>query len=95
MGPTCEVLIESDDGQTLDTIDELLTTVADKIDRTRKGRVWEVWIRGRPVYVQVVKSPPAVELSAGCNLPEDHNVLRELSLQIADVLKGIASEPEK
>ena len=95
MGPTCEVLIESDDGLTLDTIDELLATVAEEINRTRMGRVWEVWIRGRLVYVHVVTSPPAVKISAGCNQPEDYNVLRELSLQIADVLKGIASEPEK
>lgn len=95
MGPSCKVLIEADDGLVLDTIDQLLAKVAEKISRTRNGRDWEVWILGRPVDIRVATSPPAVELSAGCNQPEDYIVLRELSQQIANVLGGIPSEPEK
>ena len=95
MGPCCEVLIQDDSGPVLDAIDRLLAKAAEKIDRTRKGRVWDVWIRGRPVYVQVNASPPSVELSAGCNQPDDYDVVRGLSQQIAKELGGIASEPVK
>lgn len=91
MGPTCEVLIQTDDGAVLDALDQ----AAETINRTRKRRVWDVWIRDRPVHVQVTRSPPTVELSAGCNQPEDYDILRELSLQIAAKFGGIASEPEK
>jgi hypothetical protein len=95
MGPSCELLIQADDGPAVDAIDRLLAKAAEKITRTRKGRVWDIWIRGRPVHVQVSGSPPTVELSAGCNQPEDYGVLRELSQQIAEELGGMASEPVK
>jgi hypothetical protein len=95
VGPACEVLLESDDGATLDALDTVLASLANRIDRTRKGRVWDVWVRERPIHVQVVGSPPAVELSAGCNSPEDYAILREIAGRIVEVIGGMASEPEK
>jgi IS4 transposase len=95
MGPTCEILLEVDDQPTLDAIDKILVSAADRIDRTRKGRVWDVWIRSRPVHVDVSRPPPVVTLSAGCNTSEDFAVLRELAASIVEVVGGIASEPEK
>ena len=94
-GPTCEVLLEADDAQTLDTIDGVLSAAAERIERTRKGRVWDVWVGGRPVHVSVGKSPPLVALAAGCNEPEDYSVLRRLAGELAFALGGVASEPEK
>ena len=95
MGPTCEVLLPADDDTTLDAIDALLVATAEQINRTRKGRVWDVWIGGRPIHVHVTGSPPTAELSAGCNAPEDYTVLRQLSMSIAHSVGGLASEPEK
>ncbi len=94
-GPTCEVLLNADDGPALDAIDAILATAAERIERTRKGRVWDVWVGGRPVHVSVGGSPPTVDLAAGCNNPEDYTVLRRLASEMAAVLCGIASEPVK
>jgi len=94
MGPTCEVVLESDDGATLDTIDLLLASIAEQVTRTRKGRTWDVWVRGRPIHVHVTGMPPRVELSAGCNGPEDYTALRELTAAIALTTGGIVSVPE-
>jgi len=91
-GPTCEVLLETDDGPTLDSIDAILAASAERIERTRKGRVWAVWVGGRPVHVSV--SPVSVVLSAGCNEPQDYEVLRRLAGAFAAKLGGIATEPE-
>jgi hypothetical protein len=95
VGPVCEVLIESDDNLHLELIDQILDSVADSINRTRKGRVWDVWVRGRPIYVSVAGSPPVVTLVAGCNDSEDVAILRELSMKIAEATGGVASSPEK
>jgi len=91
-GPTCEVLLQTDDGQTLDAIVAILVTAAERIDRTRKGRVWDVWVGGRPVHVSV--TPVSVALSAGCNEPQDSDLLRRLAGAFAVALGGIAIEPE-
>lgn len=56
MGPSCEVLLESDAPHVLDAIDAVLAGLAERIERTRKGRVWDVWVRGRPVHVEVRNS---------------------------------------
>jgi hypothetical protein len=93
VGPTCEVLLVNDDGPTLDAIDALLRSLADRIDRTRKGRVWDVWIRGHPVHVHIDQA--VVALAAGCNRPEDLIVLRELADGIVQAVGGIHSEREK
>jgi hypothetical protein len=94
-GPICEVLLEADDGVALDTIDAILTAAGEHIGRTRKGRVWDAWVAGRPVHVSVGGSPPAVTLAAGCNCPEDYDMLRRLAGEMAAALGGVASEPEK
>lgn len=95
MGPTSEVSLSGDDWSTLDAIDGVLASLADSINRTRKGRVWDVWVRGRPVHIQISGSPPKVGLAAGCREAEDYAVLRELGTAIAVAVGGIASEPEK
>lgn len=94
-GPTCELLLESDDGPTLDAVDAVLAAVAERIDRTRKGRVWDVWIKNRPIHVSVGGSPPSVDLSAGCNSAEDYEILRLLAGKLAATLGAVASEPVK
>jgi hypothetical protein len=88
VGPTCEVLLEADDESMLDAIDAVLAAAADNINRTRKGRVWDIWVGGRPVQVSVEGSPPAVNLASGCNGPEDYRVLRQLAHQLAVVPDG-------
>ncbi|MEI8381069.1 MAG: hypothetical protein WCJ09_13130 [Planctomycetota bacterium] len=95
MGPNCEVQLDSDDGAALDGIDAVLARAAEQIERTRKGRVWDLWIGGRPVHVSVDGSPPTVFLSAGCNDPEDYAMLRSLAEALARNLGGTASEPVK
>jgi len=95
VGPTCEVLLEAVDGSTLDAVDAVLASVADRIERTRKGRVWDVWIGGRPVHLAVGGPPVAVVLAAGCNDSEDYAVLQRMAGVLAEVLGGIASPPVK
>ena len=94
MGPTCEVLLETDDGTALEVIDAVLAA-AGRINRTHKGRVWDVWVAGRPVHVSVAGTTPAVTLAAGCNGSEDYAVLRRLAGELASALGGVASEPVK
>jgi hypothetical protein len=79
----------------LDAIDSVLASAADRIERTRKGRVWDVWVRERPVHVRVEGSPPMVMLSAGCNDPEDYAILRRLAADLARAVGGVASRPVK
>ena len=80
MGPTFEVELKSSpDNIVLNEVDAYLAYVAGQIDRTRKGRVWDVWVEGRPFHVAVTESPPGIMLSAGCNSPEDHEWLQRLS----------------
>ena len=94
-GPTCEVVIAACDGATLDAIDAVLSRAAEQVARTRKGRVWDVWIGGRPVHVSVEGSPPSVQLAAGCNGQEDYDLLKQLAAILASALVGIATEPIK
>lgn len=95
MGPNCEVLIEHDDPVSLDMIDALLANKADQIERTRKGRGWDVWINSRLIHMTVDGSRHSVMLSAGCNGAEDFELLRALSQELACTLGGVASEPVK
>ena len=94
-GPTTEVLVPTVDRATLDKIDSLLSACADQITRTRKGRVWDLQMQGRPIHVMVAESPPAIEISAGCNGSEDYAVLLTLSSRLASALGGLASTPTK
>lgn len=93
MGPTCQVLLDSLDERTLDAIDRLLSKASERIEKTRKGRVWDIWIKGSPFHVSA--SAQSVELSAGCSSPEDAEVLKGLADELACVLSGIAAEPTK
>ncbi len=94
-GPACEVLIESDGGPLLDEVDSVLAALAEQVERTRKGRVWDVWVGGRPVHVVVNGATAAIELSAGCNGPEDYVALERLATKLAERLGGLASPPSK
>jgi hypothetical protein len=94
-GPACEVLLESDAPEVLLEIDAVLARVAERIERTRKGRVWNIWVDGRPVDVAVESSPPSIVLSAGCNGPEDYRVLARLAASLAERLRGLPSSPTK
>jgi hypothetical protein len=95
VGPTCEVLLESVAPPVLDAVDAVLSALAERVDRTRKGRAWDVWVDGRPVHVEVAGSPPSVGLSAGCNGPEDYAILERLAGALADRFGGLASAPSK
>ena len=95
MGPSVEVLTDEPiTDEHLLAIDTLLSTLADKIIRTRKGRVWTLWIGERPMYVSVT-APDCVTLSAGRNSPQDGDILRQWGQRLASLLHGIASEPTK
>lgn len=95
MGPGCEVLLEGVDDALLDGLDALLASFAERVERTRKGRVWDIMIGDRPFHVCVDESPPAVVLSAACNDSDDWALLSDLAQTIAERFGGIASPPEK
>jgi hypothetical protein len=94
MGPTCEILLEVSDPLTLAKIDDALALIAEKIERTRKGRVWKVWIQGRPVHLHATDNN-TLEISADCNQTEDYGVMRDLIQHLCDTTDGIASEVQK
>jgi hypothetical protein len=93
MSLACEVLLPSDDPAMLDTIDAFLSCGADQIDRTRKGRVWSLWIDGMPIHVMVVGSPASIELSSPCDDASGYAVLRRLAGGLAAACGGLDSEP--
>lgn len=95
MGPTCEILVEAITDEFLDRLDTLLAERVDQMERTRKGRVWRLQVSGRPIDVGIQQAPPAVNLAAGCNGPEDYASLTNLAAGIAIEFQGIASEPSK
>ncbi|WP_406698025.1 hypothetical protein V5E97_04145 [Singulisphaera sp. Ch08] len=95
MSLACEVLLESDEPAMLDTIDSFLEAAADRIDRTRKGRVWNLWIDERPIHVEVVDQPPSIGLSSACDDAHDDSVLRRLAKGLATACGGLALEPPK
>lgn len=94
-GPTCEVLIQSNVESVLDDIDSMLSAFAERIERTRKGRVWDVWVGGRPIHIIVTGLPFIVELSAGCNDLEDYAVLERLAGILVERFGGLATPPLK
>lgn len=93
--PTEEVLLEADSDAALDSIHNILAGTSDRVERTRKGRVWNIWKDGRPVHVAVRSNPPTVELSAGLNGDKDYAFLRQVSTAFVAALGGIASVPMK
>ncbi|WP_395753176.1 hypothetical protein [Prosthecobacter sp.] len=95
MGPTAAVVTEEliTDEQLL-AIDALLSKLAGQIIRTRKGRVWSLWIDERPLDVSAT-DPHTVTLAAGLNSSQDYDMLRELGQRLADLLGGSMTEPTK
>lgn len=49
MGPTCEVLLPDGAPPTLELIEAYLREASDRLDETRKGRVWHACIEGRAI----------------------------------------------
>ena len=95
MGPTCEIQFACDAESVLLVVDAVLSSVANPIERTRKGRAWDVWLNGRPIHALVDVATSTIRLSAGCNEAEDYALLRQLSNQLATAVNGVASEPTK
>ena len=96
MGPTCGIVLNSvPTNEQLNAVDDFLARVAGEIERSRKGRVWDVWIDNRPVHVAVVASPARIELSAGCKAAEDYTILQNLAKGLAAILNGEVSELEE
>jgi hypothetical protein len=93
MGPTCRVIAETIAVDILLIIDSTLESLAEDVERTRKGRIWDVWIEGRPFHVDA--SAGEIALSAGCNDGFDWDILRRLAQGIASAVDGVATEPEK
>jgi hypothetical protein len=95
-GPACEVLFDRPaTNDALRAVDSFLASHASEIQRTRKGKVWQLWLDGRPIHVAVLDSLPGIELSAGSNSTEDYEILRRLATGLAELLGGVASEPTK
>lgn len=95
-GPACTVQLNAPpDGAVLDVIDAVLIRCAEVVERTRKGRVWNLWVGGHPVHVSSDASLSEIELSAGCNSPDDYAVLRRIGLALATELRGRLTEPLK
>jgi hypothetical protein len=95
MGPTCEVILESAEPAVLEAADAFLASAAERVERTRRGKTWNIWVDGRPFRVEASTSLPAIVLSAGCNGAHDYEVLRRLSVGLAVACGGMASEPVK
>jgi hypothetical protein len=99
-GPSCEVVLDQAiTNSKLEVIDEYLGRISQSIVRHRKGRTWKCSIDGRPIDVftgdNLLMSPDEIGLSAGCNSPQDYEVLRRVSQELATLLDGLASEPIK
>lgn len=95
MGPTCEVTVAEISETLLDVVHRYLEDVADEVASTRKGRSWDVLVEGRPFGIWVEDASASLGLAAGCNKPEDWQVLERLAINLAARLGGHASKPEK
>jgi hypothetical protein len=83
-------------------IDALLAAKASRVSRTRKGRVWDVQIAGRPVHVSVENTEDVLwdcedELLEAGLLPEDAPFRVVLSAGVNDaidydVLRDLAND---
>jgi hypothetical protein len=100
MGPTCEIVLpDNAEEAMLEAIDAYLARVIEDFCRTRKRRSWSGWIGSRPVDIWVEDAgdgePAAIGFAAGCNSPEDYAMLLSVSKAIAQLVRGIATEPVK
>ena len=96
MGPTCEVIFEAPLGdRAVDETDALLAGFAERVERTRKGRVWDIWIKGRPIHVAAELDEPELHIHAGCNSSEDYEIVSRLAETLALAFDGVAGTPEK
>jgi hypothetical protein len=87
-------MIQTKEDTILEDIDSLLSSVSDSINRTRKGRVWDIWIDSRPITV-CMKEESIIALSAGCNDQKDYSILRYLARSFTEKFGGFATPPEK
>jgi hypothetical protein len=99
-GPTCAVELEAaPDGSMLDLIDEFVKRSLTGVRETRKGRHWTGFRDGRPITVHVCdadeEAPASVWFSAGSNSADDYVDLRRLSIGLAKIVGGRATEPTK
>ena len=93
MGPACEVLLPFAATDALLTrIDDLLADFGQQLERTRKGRVWDLRVDGRPIHVSI--NADVVTLSCGLKSAEDRAVLKRVSTAVAAACDGIVSDPE-
>ena len=84
--------------ESLDAIDTVFEQHCSRVERTRKGRVWSLWIGAQPYYARVdvdETSQNRVWIDAGCNSREDYENLRILAKAICDTVGGMSSEPTK
>lgn len=95
MGPTCNVRFTADVESILPVVDSVLESSADQVERTRKGRGWDIWLDGRPIHVNIDGTSSHIALSAGCNDAEDVKLLQQLSVALAMAVGGVTSEPTK
>lgn len=95
MGPACEVTVTQISEALRGEVHRHLEEVADEVVSTRKGRVYDVRIEGRPIGVTIEDDSTTLGLAAGCNQPEDWQVLERLAMSLAARLGGHASKPEK
>jgi hypothetical protein len=99
-GPTCAVELEANaDGTTLDAVDSFVKRTFQDVRETRKGRYWEGCLSARIFTVSVedaeCESPASVLFSAPGNSPVDYDTLRRLSMELAEIVGGRATEPTK
>src|ERR1044072_8637445 len=77
MGPASAVYLQTQlEDEVTDVINSHLASVAGKIQQTRKGRVWSIWINDRPIYISLEQTAKVLwdcedELSQLKLLPED------------------------
>ncbi len=97
MGPTCVVNLTSLNDSVLAQIHDQLKHLSDDLSPTRKGRVWDTRIQGRPFHVCVEEDIDGsrICLSAGCNQDEDWKIIENVSIFLANSLGGKSTRPEK
>jgi hypothetical protein len=95
-GLSCKVVLSSPpDADALDVADAALAAVADRVDSTRKGRVWKVLVSDSPIHVAACDAPPGFSLSTPSSRREDYEALWRTTERLAAAIGGVASQPAK